>query len=198
MPFTRFTRFLHFLVVMGIGAQLLLTLVMVHPHPGHPGNEWFEVHEMVGLAMAGLLVVYWVHTLFRSGDISFGRLFPWFSGQRLALLREDIRLHVSHMARFTLPENRGAAPLPGAVQGLGLLCALLLGLTGVAVFLGMAENGVTTGWIHDAKEVHESFGPLMWTYLVVHAAMGFLHQLSDGKTLSDMMRFWVRHPETRS
>ncbi|MBF0583448.1 MAG: cytochrome b/b6 domain-containing protein, partial [Magnetococcales bacterium] len=182
-------------VATGIVAQLAFSLVMVHPKPGRAGDLFYALHESLGQVLLGLLVVHWLWCLVRPGNIDFALLFPWFSPSRYQAIQEDMKSYFSHAMRFSLPENSQVSPLASAVQGLGLLAATLLGVSGVILFLGMEPDGGMGGWLHDVKEGHEVLGSLLWCYLIVHATMAILHQLAGHNSMGAMVKVWKKDSE---
>jgi len=195
MQYDRLTRFFHLFIAFGITAQMFMTLVMVHPKPGREANVFFEIHEILGVALLGVLVAHWVWSLVRQGVAPIGHLFPWFSGKRLGALKADAVNHVKHLTKMSLPETDTPSPLAGAVQGLGLLAATLLGVTGLIILIYAEPGQRMVGWLHDVKEVHEAFGPVMWTYLGIHVGAGILHQIVGQEGVASMFAFW-RKPQT--
>lgn len=192
MHYDRLTRFLHLLLAFGISTQLAMSLAMTHPKPGRPGDAFYEIHEYLGLALLGLLVLHWLWAAIRRGKTPFTQLFPWLTPSRYRPLMEDAQRYISHMARLSLPPETGStAPLASAVQGLGLSVALLLGMSGLLMFLNTPPEGARmTGWLHDVKEIHEVLGSIMWIYLCAHVAMGVLHQWAGHGAVRDMLLFW--------
>jgi cytochrome b561 len=53
------TRLLHLLLAAAIVHQLAINLLMQKPEPGRPEKLGFELHQGVGLASAGILVIFW-------------------------------------------------------------------------------------------------------------------------------------------
>ncbi|MBY0431158.1 MAG: cytochrome b/b6 domain-containing protein [Rhodospirillales bacterium] len=182
------TRALHAGIAVGMSAQMLTSLAMVYPKPGRLPNAWYEVHETLGMALLGLLLVHWLWVLLRTLRGEPLMLMPWFSPQRRAALWADLREVVADLSRLRLPADDRPRPLAAAIQGLGLLLGVALAGTGTALALGMAENGAMGPLLHDVKEVHEALGPLMWAYLAVHPTLALLHQMAGHGTLSAMFR----------
>lgn len=181
------TRILHLLVAAGVTSQMLTSLVMVHPRPGRLPNDWYEVHEAVGVGLLAVVTLYWVWIVGRT--VARGEpmlLFPWLSRRRLAALGDDVAETGREALSLRLPVGDEPRPLPAAVQGIGLLLALLLAGTGTAIALGMAPDGGLSPLLRGVKEVHEAMAPLMWAYLVAHPLLGVLHQLAGHRTLSRM------------
>ena len=192
MIYDRFTRLLHLLLATGIVAELLLSLVMVHPKPGRLGDTFYALHATWGQVLLGLLVVHWIWCIVRSGNLSVGLLFPWFSWNRCQAIYADIKRYMAHAIQFRLPDNTQASPLASAVQGLGLFVATLLGVSGIALLFGMEADGEMVGWVHAVKEGHEVLGLLLWGYLMVHATMAVLHQWAGHGSMGAMVRVWEK------
>ncbi|MEW5729615.1 MAG: cytochrome b/b6 domain-containing protein [Pseudomonadota bacterium] len=187
MKYGPMTRILHLLVAAGVTSQMLTSLVMVHPKPGRLPDGWYGVHETVGIGLLAVVSAYWLWILGRT--LSRGEplmLFPWLSGKRLAALRDDTVETGRAALGLRLPAGDEPQPLPAAIQGIGLLLALLLAATGTAIELGMAPDGGPSPLLRGVKEVHESMAPLMWAYLVAHPLLSLLHQLAGHRTLSRM------------
>jgi hypothetical protein len=189
MKYDPLTRFLHLMMAVGVSLQMLTSLVMVTPKPGRRPNDWWEIHETTGMVVLGVVAVYWGWILVRA----FTRqqplmLFPWFSRQQRAELWLDIVESWQDIRVLRMPVGDTARPLPCAVQGLGLLAALFMALTGTIVELGMGLDGAVSPTIHTVKEMHETMAPLMWAYLLVHPLLGALHQFSGHRSFNRMFR----------
>lgn len=187
MRYDKLTRIFHLLVAAGVTSEMLTSLVMVYPKPGRLPNEWYEVHETVGIGLLAVVSLYWLWIVGRTltrGEAM--RLFPWFSPRLLGALRDDVVETAKAALRLRLPEGDEGRPLPAAIQGLGLILALGLAGTGTAIELAMAPDGGLSPLFRAVKEVHESLAPVMWAYLVVHPLMGFLHQMAGHGSLNRM------------
>lgn len=194
MKYDPLTRLLHLAVALGIGAQMLTSLVMVHPKPGRLPNQWYEIHETVGMAVFALVLAYWLWVMLRTlmrGEALM--LFPWFSRRLRAALFQDAAATARTLAQGRLPAGDSPQPLPSAVQGGGLLLALALGTSGtimaLGMALGMAPEGGMSPVLRAVKEAHEAMAPVMWAYLVAHPLLGLLHQLAGHRSLTRMFGF---------
>ncbi|MBF0342460.1 MAG: cytochrome b/b6 domain-containing protein [Magnetococcales bacterium] len=195
MYYDRLTRLLHLLIALGIVGQLMNALVMIHPKPGRMGDGFYAAHEAPGQVLLGLLMLHWRWRMARPGPVAFVRLFPWFSPLACRELFADGQRYLACMRRFSLPHDPVSAPLASAVQGVGLLMATLLGISGTLIFWTMAPGVKMTGWLHAVKELHEGLGIGMWCYLLLHAGMGMAHQMAGHATLSRMFRFREQESE---
>lgn len=172
-----FTKFLHLLVAAAVVHQLLISLVMTKPGPGRPGDSLFELHEWVGLATLGVLLIFFLWVLVRRRETTVSMLYPWFSGRRLRALRMDLKAHLARLkgGRILLTQE---APLASAVHGLGLLLVLVMAATGAGGYFIASARPLLS--------IHETLGPLVWAYLVGHAGLALLHQLAGHPVLQSM------------
>lgn len=187
MKYDPLTKILHAGIALGVSLQMLTSLVMIYPKPGRLPNQWYEVHEWVGIALLGIVSIHWLWAVGRTlvrGDALL--LFPWFSWARLEQLGRDAAETLREALRGRLPAGDEPKALPAAVQGLGLLLALGMAATGTALAAGMAPDGGLSPLLRVVKEVHESMAPVMWAYLLVHPLLGILHQIAGHRSLSRM------------
>ncbi len=189
MRFDPFTRLLHLLLASGVTLQLLLSLFMVDPRPDRPADLWFEIHQAVGFALFVVLPVHWLWSLSRSYGGDFGMLMPWFSRRRLDALRNDLHLMAREFGDRRIPSAETQRPLPAAVEGLGLLTASYMALSGALWSLLSSPNGGGAGLPHFFKESHQLVANAMWVYVIGHAGMAMLHQLGGEPILRSMFGF---------
>ncbi|MBF0263059.1 MAG: DUF1924 domain-containing protein [Magnetococcales bacterium] len=194
MYYDRITRLLHLLIALGIAGQLAVSLVMIHPKPGRAGDLFYAFHETWGVALLGLLVIHWIWRMVRSEPAPLARFFPWLSPARLGELWADGKNLMRQVRQGGLPHETTPGALACAVQGLGLLAATALGVTGTIFMLYVEPNVRPEGWLHDIKGLHEGLGVAMWAYLGLHAAMGIVHQWVGHGSLVAMFRFWEKAP----
>lgn len=178
-------RIVHATIAFGIALQLMLSLVMEPPRPGHVRSAFeslgYEAHEILGIVLLVALLLHWVLFLLGYAYQGIGHFFPWFSRARMRLVVSDLG-EIGNL-RFGDPAKQDS--LAGALQGLGVVIASLLALTGAILYVGIAEDGRMSAAVHAVKEVHETLGPAMWTYLVLHAGAAIGHTaLGHGSVLS--------------
>ena len=188
MQYDRLTRLFHMLIAFGITTQMVFSLVMVHPKPGRDANIFYNAHEYFGAFLLGVLILNWGWTFVRQGPVSVGFLFPWLSKARLYALKADIAKHITCLLHLELPSSKEPSPLAGSIQGLGLAIGTILAITGTLILMYADPGQKMTGWLHDIKEIHEAFGPLMWIYLGIHVSAGMLHQLLGHQTIQTMFK----------
>jgi cytochrome b561 len=175
LKYGRFTRILHTLIAIGITLELVSSLVLRTPRPGRvltPLQSFgYQAHETIGMAVLAVLILHWVVFVNGHAHKGIGHFFPWFSrARRIAVLGE-----VRELLTFKVGDPEQNDSLAGAIEGLGLLVGSILAVSGAVLFFGIAENGVMSRPIHTVKEFHEFWGPVMWTYLCIHAGAAMLH-----------------------
>ncbi len=180
---SRTTRILHTLIALAILTQLALSTVMQAPGRNRPGDQWFEVHEKVGLVTLAVLAGFWIWAMVRTREVRFTVLFPWFSLGRMRDVVSDLGVHLRSIRRGKLPLSE-AKPLANAVHGLGIVVATTMAVTGAAgYFLPQARP---------LLGVHVAVSTLMWAYLMGHAGVAVVHEFSGDRLLQRMFALGER------
>lgn len=189
------TRALHALLAMAVIYQLASSLYMEGPRHGREAGGLpgllFNVHEWVGLASLGVVLMFWLWALLRRGETGLGALIPWFSRSRRAALKTDLLRHLQAFGEFKIPDHRAHAPLPDAIHGLGLLLVSAMAATGTFFYVGHDDTGLVKTLANEAKELHETLANVVWAYLIGHAGMALLHSATDHDIIQAM--FGLRH-----
>ena len=160
---------------------------MHSPRPsGRLGNFAFSLHEVIGLASIAILVLFWLWVVVRRREQSFSDLVPWFSADSLRALSEDVGHHLGALIRLRLPLPAEASPLASATHGLGLIVASVMAVTGAIVYFQIGADGSLTDLGHSALGIHRPAANLMWAYLIGHASIALLHQISGHPVLQRM------------
>lgn len=173
------TRLLHGALLLAVLWQLIGSNFIERPRAGQPANLMYELHEIGGLTTLGLVVAFWLWSMVRRRETPFGALFPWLSGGRLRAVRADLARHWGELKRFRLPGGETETPLASAVHGLGLLTALAMGASGAWLSTQAVPDGLVL-------ELHKIVANLMWAYVVAHAGLAVLHQLTGHRVLQRM------------
>jgi hypothetical protein len=180
------TRIIHLLLLLLVVLhQLIGSQFVSRPLPGDTPEWPYLMHEYVGLAGLGVVLAFWIWTLFRRGETRLGRLFPWLSIGRVRDVLADLNEQVFHRLLKGCAPDDGSGALASAIHGLGLLTVSAMAATGAVFFF--AEG---TGVARAALGLHRLLANLMWAYLIGHAALAALHQLLGDDVLSRM--FWFR------
>jgi cytochrome b561 len=181
------TRLLHLLMAAAIIHQLVVSLFMQMPRPSRrSGDLAFDLHEIIGLASLGILLLFWVWTVIRRYEHGFSDLVPWFSSVRRKAAIEDLGLHLAAIRKGKFSQPAAASPFVSAVHGLGLLVATAMAASGTVVYVLVEANGAVTGLGAAALDAHRVLANLMWAYLIAHASMALLHQMKGHNVLQRM------------
>ncbi|MEP6657392.1 MAG: cytochrome b/b6 domain-containing protein [Betaproteobacteria bacterium] len=188
MRYSQPIKILHALFALGITLQLLLSNVMRQPRPGRLRTAWealtFTVHQYVGLALLLVLIAHWL--LHLVGQLPKGPLhfFPWFSRERIGRLKAEAK----EFFRLKLGDPETQDAIAGAIQGLGLVIATLLAITGSLIFFGMADDGAMSATTRAIRRVHTTLAPLMWGYLGIHIAATLVHLIAGHRSVFAIFR----------
>ena len=186
------TRLLHLALLLVVLHQLLSSMAMEKPLPGHEPAWPYALHERIGVVGLGILALFWLWTLVRHPlETPLARLLPWFSTSRLAAVFKDVASLVRALYSFRAPPLELEA-FASAVHGLGLLVASFLALTGAAwfyVFAGTPYGRMVMG-------VHKLSAILMWAYLIGHALTALARHALGDDVFSRM--FWVKRRPTHA
>jgi cytochrome b561 len=176
VPYSRFTRWSHALVAATISFQLLISLIMDHPHRDKPmtidGGRYFGWHEWVGLAALAILACAWIYRLINWKQESQGRLFPWLASTGRSSLIRDAGQFL--LLRWTNIPQDGA--LVGTIHGLGLLIASTMAITGGVIYVLLGPQDTLTPAVNSLGDLHSFLSTFMWIYLCGHALMALWHQ----------------------
>jgi cytochrome b561 len=186
--YSRPIKVLHALFALGITLQLLLSNVMRQPRPGRLRTAFealtFAVHEYVGLALVVALVVHWLLHLAGHAPKGLAHFFPWFSRERMGRLKAE----GTELLRMNLGDPEAQDTIAGAIQGIGLVVATLLAISGGVVFFGMADDGTMSEMTRSTRKVHTTLAPLMWGYLGVHLAAALVHVAAGHRSILAIFR----------
>ncbi len=184
--FSRPIRALHALTALLIVTQLLISLVMDHPHRSRPmrpsGALYFEWHTWVGLAALAVLALGVLYRVVRWRSELQARMFPWVARGGRSALAAEIRDFLS--LRWTRVPEEGA--LAGTVQGLGLLIALAMAFTGGALYILLGPDNTVTGSSDKLGDVHSFLSNFMWAYLWGHTLMALWHEYMGHRSVRNM------------
>lgn len=176
------TKLLHLFLLLCILWQLIGVQWVEPPTVTQPGNVFYVIHQWVGLATLGFVMLFWLWTAVRRAETPIAALFPWASRARLTALKADMRLHLAALRQYRLPSPREATPLASAVHGLGLTTALAMSASGAWLYTMAVPDGIVL-------EIHKAMSNVMWAYVILHASLGVLHQLGGHRVLQRMFVF---------
>lgn len=188
MNYSRPIKVLHALFALGIALQLVLSNLMRQPRPGRLRTAFeaftFAIHEYVGLVLVVVLLVHWLLHLAGHAPKGLAHFFPWFSRERMGRLKAEAR----ELLQMKLGEPEAQDAIAGAIQGVGLVVATLLAISGGVVFVGMADDGTMSEATRSVRKLHTTLAPVMWGYLGVHLAAALAHVAAGHRSILAIFR----------
>jgi len=212
MIYPQAIRILHSLLALAMLAQLAVGELMDVPgaqespeqtslqiitpafaHGGqHAGNAvviveetlGFEVHEFLGLFIAGLLLIRLLLAFSSFPEAGWRNLFPWLSSKGRTALVAEAKTQASGWMKGKLAPPEEGETVARSVHGLMLLTALGIAVAGVFLFFGWNEHGKQTELIELIGEVHETLVGLFEALLGAHVLAVILHQMQGHNILA--------------
>jgi len=207
MNYAQPIRILHTLLAVAMLAQLAVGELMDVPgmmdeadeasllistayaHAGHAGvivpvTAGFEVHEFLGLSIAGLLLIRLLLAFSSVSGAGWRDLFPWLSSDGRKVLRSEAASQASGWMQGKLAPPEEGETVARAVHGLMLLTALGIAIAGVALFFGWNEHGRQTELMEMVGEAHELLVGLFEALLAAHILAVILHQMQGHNILA--------------
>ncbi len=170
MKYDRTTYWLHIGLAFTVSVQLMLSLMMEAPRAGVPiggaGNFFFQFHRIGGLAVLILLIVHWLWQISGRASNGMRSLFPW-------LLPRHQSAHFSKHHSMSVGRKR-LKFLAGSLQGLGLLVATVMAVTGATLFFGMAGDGSMPSALTAVRETHSIAAVFLWVFFGLHLPISVL------------------------
>lgn len=160
-------------------ASLLFT--PAYAHAGHGGvlvpvTVGFEVHEFLGLGIAGLLLIRLLLAFSSVPGAGWRELFPWLSGDGRRILLSEAAAQAGGWMKGKLAPPEEGESVARAVHGLMLLTASGIAIAGVALFFGWNEHGRQTALMETVGECHEILVGIFEALLTAHILAVILHQ----------------------
>lgn len=180
------TRLLHFGLAVTVSLQLLNSLVVEGPEPGH-SLSWFEalmldIHEWLGMAAFVIVLAHWAWSLWGLGGYGMRHLLPWDKQGR-----SETATALRDIFKMKMPSGGPQDKFSGLIHGLGLIAVTGIAATGAVLFFFMPENGKLNGLTGLANELHEFISTFVWIYWGGHVGMALLHHfIAHDKLLQRM------------
>jgi len=190
MKHDRTIRVLHSGIALSILFQMLSEKLIGFPKPGHPRQAietlFIGIHEGIGSIALILVCVYLIVVL----DDAAGRerLFPWINATGRNSLWLEMRRDIPGWLHGKLPAPEKSHFIAGAIHGAGIILALLLGLTGPVLFLGIGPHGEISPDIRVIWESHSIMATIMWFFVAGHAGMALAHEFKGHRIMREIFR----------
>jgi len=146
--------------------------------PGTPVEETlgFEVHEILWLVIAGLLLIRIMLAMTSLPGSNWRNLVPWlFADGRKQLMKES-KLQMAGWKQAKLAPPEEGETVARSVHGLIVLAGIGMGITGTVLYFGWSQTAPQTDLIELVAETHELIVGGLEALLVAHILAVILHQ----------------------
>lgn len=146
--------------------------------PGMPVEETlgFEVHELLGLFIGGLLLIRFVLAMTSLPGANWRNLVPWLFADGRRQLSDEIKMQMAGWKQGKLAAPEDGEAVARSVHGLILLAGIGMATTGTALYFGWSQTAAQTDLIEFIAETHELLVVGLEALLVAHVLAVVLHQ----------------------
>ena len=154
-----------------------------HAHEGqaHTGNgpveesAGFEVHEVLGLIIAGLVVIRLLLAMTSLPGANWRDLFPWLLADGREKLLQEVKTQLPLWKSGKLAAPEEGEMVARSMHGLILLASVVMAITGIMLFLGWSTTAPQNPLVHLIAEVHEMVVFGLEMLLIAHVAAVVVH-----------------------
>jgi len=136
----------------------------------------FEVHEYLGLVIAGLLVIRILLAMTSLPGANWKHLFPWLFAAGRKQLGDEIKVQMSGWKSMKLAAPEDGEAVARSVHGLIILSAIIMGITGTLLYFGWSITAPQTDMIELIAEFHELVVGGLEALLGAHILAVIMHQ----------------------
>ena len=147
----------------------------------------FEVHEYLGLAIAGLLVIRILLAMTSLPGANWRHLFPWLFAAGRKQLGDEIKLQMSGWKSLKLAAPEDGEAVARSVHGLIILGSVIMAITGVLLYFGWSTTAPQTELVEFIAEIHEVTVGGLEALLGAHILAVILHQ-RQGHNIIDRIK----------
>jgi len=149
-----------------------------HAVPGTPVVETlgFEVHELLGLFIAGLLLIRIMLAMTSLPGANWRELAPWLFADGRKQLGREIKAQMAGWKQAKLAPPEDGEAVARCVHGFILLAGIGMGMTGTVLFFGWSQTAPQTAMIELIAETHELLVGGLEALLAAHILAVILHQ----------------------
>jgi len=160
-------------------------IMPAYAHEGHhtaiPGvpveaTLGFEVHEFLGLTVAGLILMRLMLAMTALPGANWRELVPWASAEGRRQLANEIQTQMAgwKQGKLSPPEDGEAAVR--CVHGLILLAGMIMGISGTILYFGWSTTAPQTDIIELVASTHEVVVGGLEALLGAHVLAVIIHQ----------------------
>jgi cytochrome b561 len=148
-------------------------------HPaGMPVEETlgFEVHEILGLTIAGLLLLRLMLAMTSLPGANWRNLVPWVFADGRKQLGLEIKAQMAGWKQGKLAPPEDGETVARCVHGFILLAGLGMGITGSILYFGWSQTTPQTDFIELVANTHELLVGGLEALLAAHILAVIMHQ----------------------
>ncbi len=147
----------------------------------------FEVHEILGLTIAGLLFIRLLLAMTSLPGANWRDLVPWLFANGRKQLSHEIQTQMVGWKQGKLAPPEAGEMASRCVHGFILLVAMGLGITGTILYFGWSQTAPQTDLIELIAETHELLVGVLEVLLAAHILAVIMHQ-RQGHNIIDRIR----------
>ncbi|MBL1353532.1 MAG: cytochrome b/b6 domain-containing protein [Zetaproteobacteria bacterium] len=136
----------------------------------------FEVHEYLGLTIAGLLIIRILLAMTNLPGANWRHLFPWLFAAGRKQLGDEIKLQMAGWKSMKLAPPEDGEAVARSVHGLIILSAIVMGVTGTFLYFNWSQVAEQTAMVEFVAEIHETVVNGLLALLAAHIFAVILHQ----------------------
>jgi len=146
--------------------------------PGTPVEETlgFEVHEFLGLTIAGLILIRLILAMTSLPGANWRELAPWTSAEGRKQLASEIQTQMAGWKQGKLSPPEDGETAARCVHGLILLAGIIMGISGTILFFGWSTTAPQTEIIELIASMHEVVVGGLEALLGAHVLAVIIHQ----------------------
>ena len=146
--------------------------------PGVPVEETlgFQVHEILGLVIAGLLLIRIMLAMTSLPGANWRHLFPWLFATGRKQLSDEIKAQMAGWKQAKLAAPEDGETVARSVHGFIVLSGIGMGVTGTLLYFGWSQTAPQTDVVEIVAEVHELLVLALEVLLAAHILAVILHQ----------------------
>jgi len=149
-----------------------------HVVPGVPveATLGFEVHEFLGLTIAGLILIRMMLAMSSLPGAGWRELLPWASAAGRKQMGSEIQSQMAGWKQGKLAPPEDGETLARCVHGLILLAGTIMGITGTILYFGWSTTAPQTDIIELIASTHEVVVGGLEGLLGAHVLAVILHE----------------------
>jgi len=147
--------------------------------PAGPVEEslGFEVHEILGLTIAGLIVIRLLLAMTQLPGANWRSLFPWIFAEGRERLVAEFKAQSKGWLSLKVASPDESRTIARSAHGLMILGAAIMGATGAVLFLGWSTTAPQTTIIELVAGLHETVVGGLELLIAVHVLAVVLHYM---------------------